>query len=539
MRWLSDISLRMKILLIVVVAVLGFATSLVFNYIATRDNTLRLENIRNVYFPTLERIDQNLVLLDKIKETLNAAAAAGEIDMLEETETLARKMRGGFADIAGYDTEVVAGIRNLRTLFDRYYRQATALTRGMIEGTLKPAEIRPAVDGMAASLNELSKALANFRAATYGRFTDTLTQTDQSARSVLMLSIVVAVICVIVVALAGLFISTLVQKNVRHVIDNLTEIASGEADLTKRLVPAGRDEIGQLVEAFNAFVAKLQQIMQDVAGSTAQLAAAAEEMSMVSEESNASVAQQQTETSQVATAMNEMTATAQEVAKSALQAAESAEQANEKAVAGRDVVEKTMQAIGSLAREVESAAGVILKLEKDSENIGSVLDVIRGISEQTNLLALNAAIEAARAGEQGRGFAVVADEVRTLASRTQESTQEIQAMIESLQAGAAEAVKVMENGRSQAQASVDKASSAGDSLQAITDSISTITEMNTHIATAANEQGKVAEEINQNIITISELGDQTARGAEQTATASRELTQLASQLQALVGNFRL
>jgi methyl-accepting chemotaxis protein len=233
-----------------------------------------------------------------------------------------------------------------------------------------------------------------------------------------------------------------------------------------------------------------------------------------------------------------MAATSQEVARNTAAAANAARQADSETQAGREVVNQAIDAIDHLAQEVVSAADVIHRLEAESGKIGTVLDVIRGIAEQTNLLALNAAIEAARAGEQGRGFAVVADEVRTLATRTQESTQEIQKMIERLQTGAKSAVQVMEQGRSKAQVSVQQAARAGTSLDTIATAVSAISDMNAQIASAAEEQGAVAEEINRNITNISQIANQTASGAEQTATASAELAKLAARLQTHVGRFK-
>jgi methyl-accepting chemotaxis protein len=203
------------------------------------------------------------------------------------------------------------------------------------------------------------------------------------------------------------------------------------------------------------------------------------------------------------------------------------------------VVRNSVNGIRSLAENVEEAAGVIHRLEQDSEQIGTILDVIRGIADQTNLLALNAAIEAARAGEQGRGFAVVADEVRTLAQRTQQSTQEIQAMIEQLQEGSRNAVQVMELGRQRTEESVDLSSRAGTSLDAITSAVSRITDMNLQIASAAQEQSTVAEEMARNINQISEVSDETSHGAQQTEDASQQLSQLASELQTLVQQFKV
>ena len=260
---------------------------------------------------------------------------------------------------------------------------------------------------------------------------------------------------------------------------------------------------------------------------------------MITNDSQRGVQQQQSEVDQVATAMNEMSATVQEVARNAAVAAEAARKANGEATTGKQVVSQTVNAINEVAAEVEAATTVIHQLNADSNQIGTVLDVIRGIAEQTNLLALNAAIEAARAGDQGRGFAVVADEVRTLATRTQESTREIQKMIEGLQVGTRNAVQVMEQGRSKAQASVQQAAGAGESLSSITGVVGTISDMNAQIASAAEQQGAVAEEINRNIVNISQVTGQTAAGAGQIADASRELAKLAMHLQTHVGRFKV
>jgi len=352
-----------------------------------------------------------------------------------------------------------------------------------------------------------------------------------------------ALIISFITLILGISIAWWLGKNISRPIQTaslaMDDIAEGEGDLTKRLEEKGKDEVSSLSMAFNHFAEKVRVMVGHVAGSTSQLAAAAEEMSSITQETTQGVQRQQAETEQVATAMNEMTATVQEVARHASEAADAAKSANEEAANGNTIVERVVQAINGLATEIEHASGVIGKLENDAENIGSVLDVIRGIAEQTNLLALNAAIEAARAGEQGRGFAVVADEVRTLASRTQQSTEEIQQMIEKLQAGSVEAVKVMQSSTEKAQESVTQAADAGASLDNINQAVKTITDMNIQIASAASEQGSVAEEINRNIVNINEVVKQTAEGASQTSHASNDLARLSSELQSLVHQFKI
>lgn len=347
----------------------------------------------------------------------------------------------------------------------------------------------------------------------------------------------------IVLAVATAFVVFLwmVEKGIiqpaARLVDDLGRFAKG--DFSRPVQRTTQDEIGSIAGSAQQIQQQLGQMILQLRDAIAQVAAAAEQMSVISQQTGAGVREQQNETNQVATAMNEMSATVQEVARAAAEAAQAAEQADSEALGGQKVVAAAVEGIGELANEVERAAEVMQRLEQDSGEIGKVLDVIRGIAEQTNLLALNAAIEAARAGEQGRGFAVVADEVRSLAMRTQQSTQEINAMIERLQLGTRETVQVMDAGRSRAREVVDEAKHAGDALTAITRAVSAIKDMNARIASASEEQSSVAAEMNRNIATISQVAEQTAEGAEQTTRASGELARLAEQLKDMVGHFRV
>ncbi|GAB4288392.1 MAG: methyl-accepting chemotaxis protein [Thiohalomonadaceae bacterium] len=422
----------------------------------------------------------------------------------------------------------------LRQRFLKNFAQMKALhssEQWRTDAHLVRSELGPLLGESKQLLDELVREL---RSRTEQRSDALLTQIDVTRTTVLLL------------LATGLFlgvfgawiISHLISKPLRMAVSTMNDIAAGGGNLACQLHVDGRDEIGQLCMAFNRFVEKIREIVSQVAGSTAQLAAAAEQMSRISSDANHGVQRQQQETEQVAAAMNQMAATAQEMAQNAGLAADSAAQADTQAAGGRQVVAQTVDAIDSLARAVEQAADVIHQLEDDSDSIGTVVDVIRGIAEQTNLLALNAAIEAARAGEQGRGFAVVADEVRTLASRTQQSTAEIKAIIETLQKGASDAVAMMTKGRVQANASVEQAARAGAALEEITASVDNITAMNRHIADAAAQQEQVAEEINRNIANITQVAEQTAEGTRQLAASSTQLAALAEQLQGLVGQFR-
>ncbi len=340
-------------------------------------------------------------------------------------------------------------------------------------------------------------------------------------------------------AILALFFPGLITRPLHQMQQKVDDLSQGDGDLTTRLNLQQTDELGQLGNAIDSFLGNLQQLITQVAATTSQVSAAAEEQSAITVETTSTISEQHSAIDQVATAVNQMAATVQEVARSATDAATAAQTADSSAKQGQQVVDSTIDAIKDLASDIDNAVQVIREVETDSENIGGVLDVIKNIADQTNLLALNAAIEAARAGEQGRGFAVVADEVRTLASRTQSSTEEIQAMIEKLQTASHNAVNVMVKGQEKAQVSVEKASEAGGSLDTITSAVGQISEMNIHIASAAEEQNAVTEDINRNVTHISELSERTSSNADQSSTASNALAQLASELQQEVGRFKV
>ncbi len=353
-------------------------------------------------------------------------------------------------------------------------------------------------------------------------------------------SIISYLLLLLVVAGGLALIYFLMQRILRpmlEVVNVMQAVAAG--DLTRTVTVHGAQEFTQLLTHASEMQHRLHNMVQNVSSASHELQHAVERMTEVSGNTLKGVDEQTRGTEEVATAMNQMAATVQEVARHAAQAAESAQDADKEAQDGRVIVQNTVNAISSLANEVEQAAKVIHSLKLESESITQVLDVIKGIAEQTNLLALNAAIEAARAGEQGRGFAVVADEVRSLATRTQQSTAEIQGMIERLQDGTQKAVVAMNRGRDQAKNSVEKASLAGTSLNAITSTITRINEMNTQIATAAEQQRAVAEDINRNINRISRIAEETAADAGATEQAGGDMRRVTEHLQQTVSMFRV
>ncbi|KIK84807.1 chemotaxis protein [Pseudomonas sp. W15Feb9B] len=350
-----------------------------------------------------------------------------------------------------------------------------------------------------------------------------------------MVGLIIAGIGLLVIWLVGHGIA----RPLKQMVAMLDDIAKGEGDLTRRLSSDRSDELGSIAKGFNTFLAKLQAMITQVVTSVQSVSDSSEHTADIAIRTNIGIQKQMAEIDQVATAVQEMTATAQDVARNATQAAQAASHADQAAGQGMQIVRDTSNSIGALALEIGKAVGVVQTLAKDSENINAILTAIRGIAEQTNLLALNAAIEAARAGEQGRGFAVVADEVRNLAQKTQKATEEIQSMIQQLQQGTRDVVRVMEDSQNRTDESVQHAAKAAEALETITQAVSVINDMNTQIASAAEEQSAVADDINRNVINIGQVANEVAGGADESSSASAGLTKLAEQQRRLINQFKV
>lgn len=355
-------------------------------------------------------------------------------------------------------------------------------------------------------------------------------------RAMLTLIALLALVLVVVVYLyGGFYLAT--RHTIKHLSEKMGQVAKG--DMTAQADIDSRDELGALGRDFNDSIARIRELIQQVSSMSAQVDEQSNQVQKISADSSQAVAAQRSQIEQVATAMNEMSATSQEVASSAAVAVSNAEEVNTVTLNGRSLVESSVKTIEGLANEIEHSVKVINQLADDSASISRVLDVIKGVAEQTNLLALNAAIEAARAGEQGRGFAVVADEVRTLARRTHESTEEIEQMIARLQEGVGAAVKAMGSSHGMTGESVESSREVATALADILTSISQIVDQSQQIAAAAEQQTAVSHDIDQNIVQISEVGERTAVGARQAEESSQRMGQLVQELQRIISAFRV
>jgi methyl-accepting chemotaxis protein len=391
-------------------------------------------------------------------------------------------------------------------------------------------DMKTVVDGSGKQLNDLADLFAKQVAA----------ESQKSAAhyetSRMIVSLFIALAALATVGLAMLLTRSIVKplSEALHAAEN---VARG--DLTRPIEAHGNDEVSRLLKALATMQRNLRETLQGISGSAAQLATAADELNAVTLDSTQNLQQQNNEIEQAATAVTEMTTAVEEVARNAVSTSDATRQSSESAHAGQERVSETVTAIEALASDVQITGGLVQSLANQSQDIGKVLDVIRAIAEQTNLLALNAAIEAARAGESGRGFAVVADEVRALAYRTQQSTQEIEQMVQGMRNGSTQALDSMHASSTRAASTLALAERAGEALQTITASVHQIHERNLVIASAAEEQAQVAREVDRNLVNIRDLSVRSAAGADQTSASSQELSQLANSLRTMVQRFQV
>jgi len=501
-------------------------------------NTAMIEQstqITNLEIPALSKAHEVKLSVIQVQQWLTDISATrglnGLNDGFDEAEKNAQLFKTLIGELATLDTKNASRYQAMLPVFDAYYETGKKMAQSYIdEGPAGGNKMMLQFDTVAEKMSEeVDSLLADTKARTQVAL---LKQKDSASGN--KFSLIVGSL-VVLLGIGALYF--IMARALAHLPRMAAQMAKG--DLSSGFDVNRKDEVGQIMNSLQSMRDRIQGMISQITAASEKLSATAEGMTTTSTQTRDSIQQLHSEAEQSATAMNEMTATAHEVASNIAHAANAAQEANDETSTGQQVVDKTINQIQGLATHIENAAETIHELEKDSQNINTVLDVIKGIAEQTNLLALNAAIEAARAGEQGRGFAVVADEVRTLASRTQESTNEINQMIEKLQAGAQHAVEGMDNSRKQARSAVEQAASAGTTLNTIAQAVERIDQMSTQIASAAEEQGAVSEEVNRNIVRISDLANHSADGAENTATASLELAHLANELEGLIEHFKV
>lgn len=540
MKKFNLFSIRYKIWSIALVAMLGFGGYFTLNFLTEKNNVEQLKKLSQQIFPSLSQSEKNLSRLEKLVDLFDQAITIGEEEMVDTAQLVLNDLTASLQSIQQLVPEKAARLADLSKQAVVYFSTAKALTLDMLNDNLTPQNIPIRAQAVQGTLETIKNGLTRLRDQRKQAFNDTLTMTNETASNSLNVGATIGAALFILLAIIGFLVARGITNNIEQVSRNLQEIASGEGDLTKRLSTKGsKDEISELVGHFNTFIGKLQNMISNLSTDSNNISSAAENLEMIARKSQDGMERQRAETDQVATASNEMAATVKEVTSNTERAAASANSAKEAATSGAGVIRETIDIINQLASEVDNGARAVETLRDDSQNVGTVLDVIRGIAEQTNLLALNAAIEAARAGEQGRGFAVVADEVRTLASRTQESTEEIQSMIENLQASASQAADIMHKGKQTSVKGVEKTTQAGEALESISQAVGLINDMNTQIAAAAEEQSAVAAEMDRNILNIRKATEENTDGVTEILQSGTSLNELSLQMKQLVNQFKV
>lgn len=536
---LRRLSIAKKIYLIPFIGTLSFIIYLILASNTALNNVNTLEQTRDVQFPVLQSAQSSLVLLERIKDSLASAVTTGDEEALAAAAGFSRQLTQGLNDISRLNRSYASDVSSIQQSYDAYYQVAYKVSQEMINNTADFSTLTQRSEKMNADYDATALLLSQFRDARLQAFTSAIDDASEQAGTLITVGIIMGVITTLVLFGTAFPVARGIQSSLGNMINSLQDLAKENGDLTARINTNSKDELGDLAYWFNTFMQKLQHVVKDIVNTAVPLSALAKDLHELTDDTNKTIVQQRKAANQAKHAVDDMSASVVAEVSSANEAAAAANQSSEAADQGQHTVIATVQNIQQLAGNVQDASDVITQLEQDANQVGTVLSVIKGIAEQTNLLALNAAIEAARAGEQGRGFAVVADEVRTLASRTQKSTEEIQRTIEQLQTAARLAVQKMQQSTSQAEHSVQSANKAGDALQLITKSIAQIRLMNQQIADATDDQQKMASDIVGHVDAIFKNTEHSSESAGHIAKASSELASLAQNLESITKLFRV
>ena len=515
---------------------------MVYTSVQLAANDARLDTLENNSFPTLEKADAVNFQFSRLPGMLNSAVAAGELATLDE----ARKVLADITDLQQAlqpltrANQARAGeLDDWRQAIARYADNALSASEQLIKGSAGFDDLRPSLDRMASDLEAAQKLGSTFRANAYEDFQSTLGQARTDNATTTRTGYILSAVLVALVGLGALLIIRGIMGNVHGVIESLQAIARGDGDLTRRVNVDSRDEIGEMIQLFNGFLDKLQGTIRQIIEAAGPLGGMSQELYRLTQESKENSRSQQGHTDSIGRDIQTMTSSIQEVAQRSQQASEGAGAASRQADTARANIGSLSTSISDLGSSVLGAVQAMQQLEEETQQVGSVLTVIRSIAEQTNLLALNAAIEAARAGEQGRGFAVVADEVRNLAQKTAASTAEIQQIIQRLQNSANGVLNVMTANGDKAQHSIERSVEATRMLESIAVAVGEIDQLNAGIAQLTQEQIGLSSSIQQDTQVLQQDAQATAHGAEATARLGEQLVSTGDHLRAATAQFRV
>jgi methyl-accepting chemotaxis protein len=539
---LKNLSLTLKLALLPAVALLGLLLYVGYNSQQLSHNDSRLVELETHSYPTLEKTDAVIFQFSRIPALLNSAVAAGEESTLSEAREVLQTIAAKQQELQGLlsnQRERSDELNTWRVAVQRYAENALSASSQLVKGTADFEALRPNLDRMASDLAQAQKLGSAFRTNAYQDFQDALAQTRKDNATTTRVGIILSLLLVALVALGSWLVISSIMRNVHGVIDSLQAIARGDGDLTRRVSVEANDEIGAMIELFNGFLDKLQGTIRQIVEAASPLGQMSQELYRLTQGSEENASSQQGHTDSISRDIQTMTSSIQEVAQRSRQASDEAGAAAKQADAARQSIGSLSTSISDLGSSVMGAVEAMQQLEEETQQVGSVLTVIRSIAEQTNLLALNAAIEAARAGEQGRGFAVVADEVRNLAQKTAASTAEIQQIIQRLQNSANGVLNVMTVNGEKAQGSIERSVQATQMLDVIAQAVGQINQLNAGIAQFTQEQIGLSSSIQQETAVLQGDAQATAHGAQATARLGEQLLSTGDHLRAATAQFRV
>ena len=538
---LKNLPLTFKLALAPAVAILGLVLYVGYTSFQLSATDSRLQALETHSYPVLERADATIFQFSRVPGLLNSAVAAGETALLNEAGEVLQNIKAHQQELDKL-IQVPDRRRQLddwRLAVDRYADNAISASTKLVGGSASFEDLRPSLDRMANDLAQAQKLAAEFRSAAYDDFEQTLAETRQVNATTIRLGITLSLALLLVVTLCAWAVTRSIMANVRGVIDSLQSIAKGDGDLTRRVNVESNDEIGAMIRLFNGFIDKLQTTIRQIIEAASPIGDCSKELYRLTQGSEENAKSQQHHTDSISRDIHTMTGSIHEVAQRSRQASDEAGSASRQAVAARANIGNLSTSISDLGNSVMSAVSAMQQLEEETQEVGSVLTVIRSIAEQTNLLALNAAIEAARAGEQGRGFAVVADEVRNLAQKTAASTAEIQQIIQRLQNSANTVLTVMTANGDKSRESIEHSIEATQLLEAIAKTVSEIDQLNAGIARHTQEQIGLSESIQKETEVLQQDAQATANGAEATARLGEQLVGTGDHLRKATAQFRV
>jgi methyl-accepting chemotaxis protein len=539
---LKNLSLTAKLSLVPAVALVGLVLYVAYTSLQLSATDSRLVLLETRSYPTLEKADAVIFQFSRVPALLNNAVAAGEPGILDEAREVLQQIDGqqqALVSLLSEQRQQHQALDDWRKAVRDYADNALAASAKLIDGSASFDDLRPSLDRMAGDLAQAQKHGSEFRAQAYDDFQQTLVQTREANAATTRLGIILSLALVVLVSLGAWLVIRSVMVNIRGVITSLQSIARGDGDLTQRVNVESNDEIGAMIELFNSFLDKLQRTIRQIIEAANPLGQVSKELYKLTQGSEENAKSQQHHTDSITRDILTMTVSIQEVAQRSQQASDEANSAARQAATAREHVGSLSTGISDLGDSVMGAVKAMEQLEEETQEVGSVLTVIRSIAEQTNLLALNAAIEAARAGEQGRGFAVVADEVRNLAQKTAASTAEIQQIIQRLQNSANTVLNVMTGNSEKSRASIERSIEATQLLEAIARTVNQIDELNAGIAQFTQEQIGLSSSIRQETQVLQQDAQATANGAEATARLGEQLVSTGDHLRAATSQFRV